>query len=113
MAGKFELYVDTRERYRFRLKAADGTVMAVSKDFETKRAAVAGIREVRACAGMGLITDLCPAQPAVSMTAPQTSPPASAEAGPPRVRNWLGRTFIVRRRGHKALAPKRWLNPVE
>ncbi|MGM7778517.1 YegP family protein [Arthrobacter sp. KNU-44] len=47
MAGKFELFVDARERYRFRLKAADGTVMAVSKDFETKRAAVVGIREVR------------------------------------------------------------------
>ncbi|MDQ0210199.1 YegP family protein [Arthrobacter bambusae] len=113
MAGKFELFVDARERYRFRLKAADGTVMAVSKDFETKRAAVAGIREVRACAGMGLITDLCPAQPAASVAAPETSPPALSETGPPRGRHWLGRTFIVRRRGHKALASARWLNPVE
>ncbi len=110
MAGKFELFVDARERYRFRLKAADGTVMAVSKDFETKRAAVAGIREVRACAGMGLITDLCPSQPAASGPAPETSALAPAEAGPGRVRNWLGRTSIVRRRGYKARTSTRWLN---
>ncbi|WP_442545904.1 YegP family protein [Arthrobacter sp. KN11-1C] len=113
MAGKFELFVDAGERYRFRLKAADGTVMAVSKDFESKRAAVAGIREVRACAGMGLITDLCPVQPAASGTAPETSAPALAEEGPPRGRNWLGRTIVVRRRGHKAPASKRWLSPVK
>ncbi|WP_437770135.1 YegP family protein [Arthrobacter sp. KNU40] len=113
MAGKFELFVDARERYRFRLKAADGTVMAVSKDFETKRAAVVGIREVRACAGMGLITDLCPSQPAASGAAPEASSPALAEAGPPRGRNWLGRTSIVRKRGHKALTSKRWLDRVE
>ena len=113
MAGKFELFVDARERYRFRLKAADGTVMAVSKDFETKRAAVVGIREVRACAGMGLITDLCPSRPAVSGRAPEISPPALAEEGPARVRNWLGRTSTVRRRGPKALTSKRWLNLVK
>ncbi|MCZ9884417.1 YegP family protein [Arthrobacter sp. B2a2-09] len=107
MAGKFELFVDGRDRYRFRLKAADGTVMAVSKDFDTKRAAVVGIREVRACAGMGLITDLCPSQPAASGP-PEISPPALASAGPLRVRNWLGRTLIVRRRGRK-----RWLNLVK
>ncbi|MDQ0028394.1 YegP family protein [Arthrobacter bambusae] len=112
MAGKFELFVDAKERYRFRLKAADGTVMAVSKDFETKRAAVVGIREVRACAGMGLITDLCPSHPATpEISAPSpadgSSPPPSAEAGAPEARNWLGRTFVVRRRGHKALT-KRW-----
>jgi len=107
MAGKFELFVDTRERYRFRLKAADGTVMAVSKDFETKRAAVVGIREVRACAGMGLITDLCPSQPAAPSPAPEISSPDEEQ---PRVRNWLGRTSIVRRRGHKALTSKRGLN---
>ncbi|GAA5197633.1 hypothetical protein GCM10023346_32800 [Arthrobacter gyeryongensis] len=113
MAGKFELFVDARERYRFRLKAADGTVMAVSKDFETKRAAVVGIREVRACAGMGLITDLCPSQPAASGAAPEVSSPAAAAEGQPRVRNWLGRTSIVRRRTHKALTSKRWLNLVK
>lgn len=60
MAGTFELYVDAHARYRFRLRGTDGTVMAVSMGFENKPAAIAGIREVRACAGMGLVTDLCP-----------------------------------------------------
>ena len=83
MAGKFELFVDDQERYRFRLKAADGTVMAVSKDFETKRDAVLGIREVRACAGTGLITDLCAVRAAASGPAPEISSPAVAEEARP------------------------------
>ena len=60
MAGMFELYVDPESCFRFRLTAPDGTVMAVSKAFDTKTAAVAGIAEVREYAGMGHITDLCP-----------------------------------------------------
>jgi len=113
VAGKFELFVDARERYRFRLKAADGTVMAVSKDFETKRAAVVGIREVRACAGMGLITDLCPGQPAAPGPVSGISAQALPEARPPRGRSWLGRTSIARKRGNKALTSKRWPNLVK
>lgn len=61
MAGMFELFVDPESYFRFRLTAPDGTVMAVSKAFDTKTAAVAGIAEVREYAGMGHITDLCPA----------------------------------------------------
>ena len=59
MAGKFELFVDGESKFRFRLKAPDGTVMAESAAFRDKSAAVAGIAAVRECAGMGLITDLC------------------------------------------------------
>ena len=43
MAGLFELFVDARSHFRFRLTAPDGTVMAVSKPFDDKPAAVAGI----------------------------------------------------------------------
>ncbi|MEW9873117.1 YegP family protein [Arthrobacter sp. HS15c] len=60
MAGMFELYMDAESYFRFRLTAPDGTVMAVSKAFDTKTAAVAGIAEVREYAGMGHITDLSP-----------------------------------------------------
>ena len=60
MAGMFELFVDAESSFRFRLTAPDGTVMAVSKAFDTKTAAVAGIADVREYAGMGHITDLCP-----------------------------------------------------
>jgi len=60
MAGLFEVFVDAESHFRFRLKAPDGTVMAISKAFNDKPAAVAGIAAVRECAGTGLITDLCP-----------------------------------------------------
>ena len=60
MAGMFELFVDVESSFRFRLTTPDGTVMAISKAFDTKAAAVAGIADVREYAGMGHITDLCP-----------------------------------------------------
>ena len=59
MAGMFELFVDAESAFRFRLTAPDGTIMAVSKPFDTKTDAVAGISAVREYAGMGLITDQC------------------------------------------------------
>ena len=68
MAGMFELFIDAESYFRFRLTAPDGTVMAVSKAFEDKTAAVAGIAAVREYAGMGLITDVSPTP---SRTAPQ------------------------------------------
>ena len=74
MAGMFEVFVDAESQFRFRLKAPDGTEMAVSAAFGDKSAAVAGIAAVRECAGMGLVTDLCPAgapAPAVAASAVQ------------------------------------------
>lgn len=70
MAGMFELFIDTESAFRFRLTAPDGTVMAVSKPFDTKTDAVAGIAAVREYAGMGLITDH-------STTTPNAAPPAT------------------------------------
>ena len=74
MAGLFELFVDAESHFRFRLKGPDGTVVAVSKAFDDKPAAVAGIAAVRECAGTGLITDLGDAgrrDPASSVSASQ------------------------------------------
>jgi uncharacterized protein len=84
MAGMFEVFVDAESHFRFRLKAPDGTVLAVSAAFDDKRGAAAGIAAVRECAGMGLVTDLCPAsRPAAAD--PAAAPPAcenpSAPAG--------------------------------
>ena len=82
MAGMFELFVDAESHFRFRLKGPDGALMAVSSAFEDKSAAVAGIAAVRECAGMGLITDLCPAAaPAPPEAAP--AQPLAPEAGAP------------------------------
>jgi len=68
MNGTIELFADEEMYFRFILKAADGTALAVSRIFPNKHAAVAGISAMRECAGMGLIKDLCPIAPA-----PQTA----------------------------------------
>lgn len=60
MAGSFELFADEESHVRFRLVAPDGTVLVVSGQYGDKRSAAAAIKEVRECAGMGLIQDRCP-----------------------------------------------------
>ena len=47
MAGKFELYQDKAGKYRFRLKAGNGQVVAVGEAYETKAAAQNGIASVQ------------------------------------------------------------------
>jgi uncharacterized protein YegP (UPF0339 family) len=58
MAGMFELFIDADASFRFQLTAPDGTVMAVSRAFPDKAAAVEGIAAVREYAGMGHVTEL-------------------------------------------------------
>lgn len=88
MAGIFELFVDAEAHIRFQLKAPDGTVIAVSRAFEDKPAAVAGIAATRECAGTGLITDL-----SKTATRPDrsTDAPASSVPPAPRTRTKAGR----------------------
>ena len=47
MAGKFELYQDKAGKYRFRLKASNGQVIAVGEAYESKSAAENGIASVQ------------------------------------------------------------------
>lgn len=47
MAGKFELYKDKAGKYRFRLKASNGQVIAVGEAYESKAAAENGIASVQ------------------------------------------------------------------
>lgn len=48
MAGRYELYSDKAGKYRFRLKAGNGQVVAVSEAYETKASAQNGIVSVKA-----------------------------------------------------------------
>lgn len=45
---KYELFQDKSGAYRFRLKASNGSVIAVSGDYTTKAACLNGINSVRA-----------------------------------------------------------------
>ncbi|PRB13710.1 YegP family protein [Microbacterium sp. MYb62] len=47
MAGKFELYTDKAGEYRFRLKAGNGEVIAISEGYSSKSAALNGIDSVK------------------------------------------------------------------
>ena len=47
MAGKFELYTDAAGKWRFRLKARNGQVIAVGEAYESKSAAQNGIESVK------------------------------------------------------------------
>lgn len=106
MAGKFEVFVDAESHVRFRLTAPDGTVLAVSAPFADKRGAAAGIAAVRECAGMGLVTDLCPADRA--NVTPELAQPAAvplAHDGQPAAANG----FRARaRKPRLAAARPRW-----
>jgi uncharacterized protein YegP (UPF0339 family) len=42
MAAKFELYKDSRGEYRFRLKAANGEIVATGESYKTKAGARMG-----------------------------------------------------------------------
>ncbi|MHA7180659.1 YegP family protein [Arthrobacter sp. MDB2-24] len=75
MAAIIELFHDRDNAFRFRLKTPEGAVIAVSRPFPDKAAAVAGIRTLRECAGTGLITDLC-------LPRPQTAGAARRPVGP-------------------------------
>ncbi len=58
MAGKFELYKDKSDKYRFRLKAANGEIIAVSEAYNQKASAENGIDSVRRNAQAATVSDL-------------------------------------------------------
>ena len=47
MSGKFELYTDNAGKFRFRLKASNGQVIAASQGYATRKSALDGIASVR------------------------------------------------------------------
>lgn len=57
MAGKFELYKDKAGKFRFRLKAGNGQIIAVGEDYETKAAALNGIESIRKNAADAVLDD--------------------------------------------------------
>lgn len=47
MAGRCELYEDKAGRFRFRLKASNGQVIATGEAYESRASAVIGIESVQ------------------------------------------------------------------
>ncbi len=57
MAGKFELYQDKGGKFRFRLKASNGQIIAVGEAYNTKKSALNGIASVQKNAPDAKIVD--------------------------------------------------------
>jgi len=57
VAGRFELYLDGRGEYRFRLKAGNGEIIAVSEGYRSKAGAMNGIESVRSNAPDATLED--------------------------------------------------------
>jgi len=55
MAGKFEVYKDKSDGFRFRLKAGNGEVIASSESYTTKAAALKGVDSVKNNAGSDVV----------------------------------------------------------
>jgi uncharacterized protein YegP (UPF0339 family) len=66
MAGKFEVYKDKAGKYRFRLKAGNGEIIAVGESYDTKAAVMHGIESIRSNAMAAALVDLSDAPPAMA-----------------------------------------------
>ncbi|MGO4246344.1 YegP family protein [Paenarthrobacter sp. RAF54_2] len=55
MAGKYEIYSDKSQGFRFRLKAGNGEVIATSESYTSKAAAQKGIDSVKANAQSAVV----------------------------------------------------------
>ncbi|MDV8009002.1 MULTISPECIES: YegP family protein [unclassified Rhodococcus (in: high G+C Gram-positive bacteria)] len=58
MAGKFEIYKDKAEKFRFRLKAGNGEIIAVGEAYESKAGAKNGIESIKKNAAAAEVVDL-------------------------------------------------------
>lgn len=58
MAGKFDIYTDEAGKFRFRLKAGNGEVVATGESYESKSAAIKGTEAVERAAHGAEVNDL-------------------------------------------------------
>jgi uncharacterized protein len=58
VAGKFEVYTDSSGKYRFRLKAGNGEIIASGEAYESRTGALNGIDSVKRNATDAEIVDI-------------------------------------------------------
>ncbi|GAA1836350.1 YegP family protein [Nocardioides hankookensis] len=58
MAAQFEIYKDAASKFRFRLKAANGEIVAQSEAYESKDGAKDGTDAVKRAAAEATVEDL-------------------------------------------------------
>ncbi|TGK17974.1 DUF1508 domain-containing protein [Leptospira fluminis] len=58
MAAKFEVYTDKGGKFRFRLKAGNGEIIAASEAYESKQACLHGIESVKSNAPIAQVVEV-------------------------------------------------------
>jgi len=58
MAAKFEVYTDAKKQFRFRLKAANGEIIATGEGYTTKKSCMNGIESVKKNAPIAEIVEI-------------------------------------------------------
>ena len=82
MAGKFEVYKDVQGKYRFRLKAGNGQIIAVGEAYESMAACLNGIESIRTNAPSATMVDMTAEAPhAKSGSKPMAKAMAKAKVG--------------------------------
>jgi uncharacterized protein len=56
--GKFEVYTDKAGEYRFKLKAPNGEIIAISEGYSSKKSCMNGIESVKKNAPTATIVEL-------------------------------------------------------
>ena len=86
MPGKFEIYLDKANQYRFRLKAGNGEPIATGESYPDKKSVLKGVASVQKNAATAPIVDLTvEAKPAAKATA-KAAKPAAAKAAKPKAK---------------------------
>jgi hypothetical protein len=58
MAAKFEVYQDKAKKFRFRLKAANGQVIATGEAYESKASCMNGIESIKKSAPEAAVVEV-------------------------------------------------------
>jgi uncharacterized protein YegP (UPF0339 family) len=58
VAGKFEVFRDKQRKFRFRLKAGNGEIIAVGEAYESRAGALNGIESIKNNAPAAQVVDL-------------------------------------------------------
>jgi len=58
MPAKFEVYQDSKKQFRFRLKAANGEIVATGEAYTTKRACMNGIASIKKNAPIAEVVEI-------------------------------------------------------
>jgi uncharacterized protein YegP (UPF0339 family) len=58
MTGTFEVYQDAAKKFRFRLKAANGEIIATGESYNSKASCMEGIESIKKNASTAAVKDL-------------------------------------------------------